>query len=288
MRSLTETVLRIAGPGRKPVLLGIPVFAVAMGAVAPPPAQPAAPSVTRVHDGQRQLPIIAGSVAEPVRELQQRLKDVSGADFKVTNASRGFAGKATRKGGCRQAGQPPTHQELERLWAEDQVALQISNAPGPDSPAVKEAIQHLQGLAFVTVRPLNDSHGKRIGWSLAGTRLPDADFQKILPALTGSKQLSFNGFQFSNVVWKGLAKLDTLDELDFTSVRMTPEILKELSVLPRLQTLVLNATGITEAGVQSLAAFKQVRVLKLLFADVSDESLRQLGTALPKCKISRK
>ena len=130
--------------------------------------------------------------------------------------------------------------------------------------------------------------GKSIGWSLGGTKIADADFQKILPALAGSKKLALSGFQFSNVVWKGLGKLDTLEELDFTSVRMTPDVLRQLSGLPKLDTLILNATGITEDGVRSLAAFKQLKVLKLIFADVSDESVRRLTAALPQCKVSRK
>ena len=69
---------------------------------------------------------------------------------------------------------------------------------------------------------------------------------------------------------------------------MTPDVLRQLSGLPKLDTLILNATGITEDGVRSLAAFKQLKVLKLIFADVSDESVRQLTAALPQCKVSRK
>jgi hypothetical protein len=92
MRTPNKTVHTLACPGRKVVFLGILVLTAAVGLAAAPPARTAAPAVTLVKDGQPQLPLIAGSVAEPVRELQQRLKEISGANFKLANAARGATG----------------------------------------------------------------------------------------------------------------------------------------------------------------------------------------------------
>jgi uncharacterized protein DUF4838/glycosyl hydrolase family 20 len=54
--------------------------------------QPALPMVTIVEDGQPRLPIIAGSVKEPVAELQHYLKKITGADLAVKAAGEKSAG----------------------------------------------------------------------------------------------------------------------------------------------------------------------------------------------------
>lgn len=52
----------------------------------------AADPVTLVRDGRAVLPIVAGSVEAPVRELQSDLKRISGAELDVVEARRGARG----------------------------------------------------------------------------------------------------------------------------------------------------------------------------------------------------
>lgn len=66
------------------VLLSTPVAAVA-------PA-PAGPTITLARDGKAMLPIIAGSVKEPVEELRQYLKEITGADFADAKSTQGQQG----------------------------------------------------------------------------------------------------------------------------------------------------------------------------------------------------
>src|SRR5438270_910689 len=57
-----------------------------------PPARPKTPDVALAVEGKARLPIFAGSVAEPVQELQQYLKRITGADFAVEKPREKAAG----------------------------------------------------------------------------------------------------------------------------------------------------------------------------------------------------
>jgi hypothetical protein len=52
-----------------------------------------------------------------------------------------------------------------------------------------------------------------------------------------------------------------------------------------LQTLFLNRTGVTDAGLKDLTALKELRSLNLFETKVTDAGVKELQKALPKCKI---
>jgi hypothetical protein len=54
-----------------------------------------------------------------------------------------------------------------------------------------------------------------------------------------------------------------------------------------LRELRLNGTQVTDAGLEHLKGFTELRRLWLYSTRVTDESVRNLQQALPNCKIER-
>ena len=70
------------------------------------------------------------------------------------------------------------------------------------------------------------------------------------------------------------------------STGVTDAGLKELATLKNLTTLDLSNTGVTDAGLKELAPLKNLTTLNLGgFTRVTDEGIKELQKALPKCKI---
>ncbi len=63
--------------------------------------------------------------------------------------------------------------------------------------------------------------------------------------------------------------------------------LSYLKGLPKLRTLNLFATGITDAALPHIGGLPQLNTLVLIGTNVSDEGVQKLQRALPNCKIYR-
>jgi hypothetical protein len=86
---------------------------------------------------------------------------------------------------------------------------------------------------------------------------------------------------------KELAALTNLTTLDLSGTRVADEGVKALTALTNLTELNLFATKVTDAGLKHLAALKKLTVLNVYGASsrVTDEGVKELQKALPKCKI---
>jgi Leucine-rich repeat (LRR) protein len=88
----------------------------------------------------------------------------------------------------------------------------------------------------------------------------------------------------------GLKEIATLDSLEVFAIECTPKVtdagLKEIAKLKNLNRLYLFDIKLTDAGLKEIANFKNLKDLHFP-NDVTDEELRILEAALPKCKIHR-
>jgi hypothetical protein len=62
--------------------------------------------------------------------------------------------------------------------------------------------------------------------------------------------------------------------------------LKELAKLKALSVLVISGTLVTDAGIPTLATFKNLTLLGLGGTGVTSKGYEQLEKALPKCKLN--
>ena len=60
-----------------------------------------------------------------------------------------------------------------------------------------------------------------------------------------------------------------------------------LRALPRLQTLNLGGTKVTDAGLLYLKGLGSLETLNIRNTQVTDEGVKMLQEALPNCKITR-
>jgi hypothetical protein len=86
-----------------------------------------------------------------------------------------------------------------------------------------------------------------------------------------------------------IAGLTRLQELDLQSTQITDAGLAHLARLTRLQRLSLDGTKITDAGLAHLAGLTRLQWLWLLNnnSQVTDDGVKKLQQALPKCQIVR-
>jgi tRNA A-37 threonylcarbamoyl transferase component Bud32 len=75
---------------------------------------------------------------------------------------------------------------------------------------------------------------------------------------------------------KSVARMKRLRLLDVFETRVADEGLKELAGLPRLFSLKLGKTRVTDAGIRALAGAAELRWLDLSDTDVTDEGLKEL------------
>ena len=74
--------------------------------------------------------------------------------------------------------------------------------------------------------------------------------------------------------------------VDFSRTEVTDDGLEHLIGLTNLQTLILNDTKVTDKGLEHLEGLTNLEWLQV-GANVTDEGIGKLKTALPKCLILR-
>ena len=91
-----------------------------------------------------------------------------------------------------------------------------------------------------------------------------------------------------NVTDAGLVILKGLKNLTFLQITNTTagdEVLLHIKDCKKLEQLWLYNTRVTDAGLEHLKGFAELRDLKLKQTAVSEAAVRNLATALPKCRI---
>jgi hypothetical protein len=66
---------------------------------------------------------------------------------------------------------------------------------------------------------------------------------------------------------------------------VTDATIKELKKLPKLSSLTLQRTGVSNAGAKVLAEMEQLTFLNVYQTKITQDIVRDLHTALPKCHV---
>jgi Leucine-rich repeat (LRR) protein len=82
-----------------------------------------------------------------------------------------------------------------------------------------------------------------------------------------------------------IGKLASLESLDIDHTRITDAGLAKLAGLTKLTALTLDSVDLTDAGVAHLAGIGSLRELDLYHTLVTDKGFEQLQKALPNCRI---
>ena len=82
-----------------------------------------------------------------------------------------------------------------------------------------------------------------------------------------------------------MGKLPLLESLDLDHTKVSDAGIAKLTGLTRLVNLELDSVDLTDAGVTHLAALRSLRQLDLYHTLVSEKGFEQLKTALPDCRI---
>ena len=78
-----------------------------------------------------------------------------------------------------------------------------------------------------------------------------------------------------------------LVSVDLMDSKVTDAGLVHLKGLTKLQSLSLISTKVTDAGLVHLKGLTKLQSLNLSFSKVTDAGVKDLQTALPKCKIQK-
>ena len=87
--------------------------------------------------------------------------------------------------------------------------------------------------------------------------------------------VTLNSELATDVVWKDLAPLTSVTELDLRFTNVTGKGAKKISGLIHLRRLELYGTRITDAGLKELAALRNLTYLGLDFTKVTDAERRR-------------
>ena len=142
------------------------------------------------------------------------------------------------------------------------------------SPSWLENLLHDPGVLIVTEVDFSDN-----------TQLGDDDIVH-LNGLTTLRSLKLQGTGVSDAGLKHLADATELVRLDLSQTsEVTGSGLAHLNGLANLEALMLNHSQVTDAGLTHLEGLSSLRILHLEATRVTDEAVRRLQEALPKCKI---
>jgi internalin A len=120
----------------------------------------------------------------------------------------------------------------------------------------------------------------------AERQLPPGDFRLVRIHLHDqTAQASFHGpyfpainrIEFTREDIERLASLKELAYLEFSSARVTDDVLRRLSKLTTLERLILCGTRITDGGLSALVGMKRLNRLDLCETAVTDEGLNQIA-----------
>lgn len=106
-----------------------------------------------------------------------------------------------------------------------------------------------------------------------------------LANLQGLKKLDLTGIPLGNDALDHVCKIASLEELSVCCTAMTFEDASALSGLGKLQMLNVRNCFVTNKGLKSLEALKELRVLYLYDNPISETGVKQLQKALPRCTI---
>ena len=131
-----------------------------------------------------------------------------------------------------------------------------------------------EGLAkLASLQHLNDL-------DLGYTTLTGAGFAKVkftsLKKLTlrGCEQLTVDGFQ-------QIVKCQNLEKLDLVESNIDDSFLQEIAKLPKLKTLWVDHTKVTNAGLPYLNGMTQLKLLEIRGTAITREGMLQLWKHLP-------
>ena len=82
-----------------------------------------------------------------------------------------------------------------------------------------------------------------------------------------------------------VAKLASLESLELDHTKVSDAGLAKLAGLTKLTDLALDSVDLTDAGVARLAEIRSLRQLDLYHTLVTDKGFEQLKSALPQCQI---
>ena len=85
--------------------------------------------------------------------------------------------------------------------------------------------------------------------------------------------------------WLGRDFFEPVSMVFWAGAPIADDDLVCLRALPRLQTLTLTSTSITDAGLQHLEGLRGARLIDLRFTRVSDQGASRLREKLPDAKI---
>jgi internalin A len=92
------------------------------------------------------------------------------------------------------------------------------------------------------------------------------------PYVQGPRRIQFNRDDIDR-----LGSLTNLTNLEFSSARVTDEVVRRLSKLTSLERLILCGAGITDAGLTSLVGMKRLNRLDLSDTAVTDQGLAEIA-----------
>ena len=117
-------------------------------------------------------------------------------------------------------------------------------------------------------------------------KVTDADLQ-CFTRLTHIRFLCLEGCKrFTGTGIETLAGLPKLDSLDLTSTQISDDCLAHLGELKRLDHLILDDTQITDAGLTHLAKLSQLEYVELIDTRVTQTGVGNLQKKLPNCRIN--
>lgn len=136
-----------------------------------------------------------------------------------------------------------------------------------DLPAEIELLTHVQFLQLIQMQ------------------LKDSDIPASIGRLTNLKALDFSANQLSTIPVKMIGQPKNLTYLSLSQNQLI-ELPEELKQLENLQYLYLSKNDLTEASLQQLKGFKNLKIVDLTGnSQLSDAAIEQLKQALPGVDI---